>query len=115
MLKAQSSAGAGLTLDARIAGSFRHRFWQELFRNSGQFPIANLLFEVLLEGPEIFFAPDIYVLVAATFAQAWAITRLERSRPAYRFLANLVGPASYTAVESLFEGAAFFSAPNHIA
>lgn len=103
------------TLDARIAGSFRYRFWQELLRNSGQFPFANLLLELLLEGPRIFFAPDVYVLIGAALAQAGVITRLERSRPVYRFLGNLVGPAAYTAVETLLEGAAFFSAPNHIA
>jgi len=102
-------------LDIRIAGSFRQRFWQELWRNSAQFPIANLLLEMLLEGPRILLAPDVYVLVAAALAQAWAITRFSHRRPVFRFLGNLVGPAAYTAVESVFEGAAFFAAPNHLA
>lgn len=102
-------------LDIRIAGSFQQRFWQELWRNSAQFPIANLLLEVLLEGPKIMLAPDVYVLVAAALAQAWAITRFGHRRPVFRFLGNLVGPAAYTAVESLFEGTAFFAAPNHLA
>jgi adenylate cyclase len=102
-------------LDARIAGSFRHRFWQELLRNSAQFPIANLLLELLLEGWPILLAPDAYVLVAAALAQAWVITTLGHTRAAYALLGNLVGPAAYTAVESLFEGGGFFAAPNHVA
>ena len=115
MMSARSPAGAGSTLDARIDGSFGHRFWQELFRNSGQFPIANLLLKLLIEGPEIFLAPDIYVLVAAALTQSWVIARHQHSRSPRPFIGNLVGPAAYTAVESLIEGAAFFSAPNHIA
>lgn len=102
-------------LDARIAGSFSHRFWQELWRNSAQFPIANLLLEMLLEGPRIFLAADMYVLVASALAQAWVITRLAGARPVYLFLGNLVGPAAYTVVEAVLEGAAFFAAPNHVA
>jgi class 3 adenylate cyclase len=102
-------------LDARITGSFSHRFWQELWRNSAQFPIANLLLEMLLEGPRIFLAADMYVLIAAALGQAWVLTRLAGSRPVLLFLGNLVGPAAYTAVEWSLEGAAFFAAPNHVA
>lgn len=103
------------TLDARIAGSFRQRFWQELLRNSAHFPIANLLLEMLLEGWRIVLAPDMYVLAGAALAQAWALTRLGETRPAYRLAGNLLGPALYTAVEMSFEGAAFLAAPNHLA
>lgn len=102
-------------LDARIAGSFRQRFWQELLRNSAHFPIANLLLEMLLEGWRIVLAPDMYVLVGAALVQAWALTRLGEARPVYRLAGNLLGPAVYTAVEMSFEGAAFFAAPNHVA
>ncbi len=107
------AAAAGV--DARIAGTFRQRFAQELFRNSGQFPLANLLLELLLEGPEIFVAPDAYVLVGAALLQAWALARWEHSPSPRRLPGNLVGPAVYTLVESLFEGADFFAAPNHVA
>ncbi len=102
-------------LDARIAGSFRHRFWQELLRNSAQFPIANLLLEALLEGWRIMLTPDMYVLVGAAMVQAWALTRLGDERPVYRLVGNLVGPALYAAVEWSIDGAAFFAAPNHLA
>jgi len=109
------SIGAAAGLEARIAGTFRQRFAQELFRNSGLFPLANLLLEILLEGWEIFSGPDGYVLVAAALVQAWAIARWEHTPSPRRLLGNLVGPAAYTLVESLFEGSSFFTAPNHIA
>lgn len=38
-------------LEKRIAGSPLTRFLQELFGNSAQFPIANMVFELLREGP----------------------------------------------------------------
>ena len=114
-VKEMRSLSAATPLEARITGSLRHRFAQELFRNSGQFPIANMLLEVLLEGPQIFLHPDIYVLVAAALLQAWMIARWEYAGSSHRFIGNLVGPAAYTAVETLIEGAVFFSAPNHLA
>jgi len=109
------SVALGSALDARIAGSFRNRYEQELFRNSGQFPIANLLLELLLEGPAVLLAPDIYTLIGATLLQAWTLTRWENTPKPRRFLGNLVGPAVYTAIEVCFEGTKFFAMPNHIA
>jgi len=38
------------TLEKRIDGSRATRFSQEFFGNSAQFPIANILLELLLEG-----------------------------------------------------------------
>lgn len=102
-------------LESRISGSFRNRYEQELFRNSGQFPIANLLLELLLEGPAIFLAPDVYTLIGATLFQAWMLTRWENTPAPRRFLGNLIGPAVYTAIEACFEGWQFFATPNHIA
>lgn len=109
------AAGAPSPLEARITGSLGHRFAQELFRNSGQFPIANLLLELLIEGPKIFFAPDLYVLIAAALVQARVIAGWEHARSPRPFTGNLVGPACYTVVESILEGSAFFDAPNHVA
>ncbi|MFA5914657.1 MAG: adenylate/guanylate cyclase domain-containing protein [Burkholderiales bacterium] len=102
-------------LDSRIEGSFRSRYEQELFRNTGQFPIANLLLELLLEGPAVFLAPDVYTLIGAMLLQAWALTRWENTAAPRRFLGNLVGPATYTVIEAGFEGSKFFAMPNHIA
>lgn len=102
-------------LDSRISGSFRNRYEQELFRNTGQFPIANLLLELLLEGPAVFLAPDVYTLIGAMLLQAWVLTRSENTPAPRRFLGNLVGPAAYTVIEATFEGWKFFAMPNHIA
>lgn len=107
--------GPASALDARISGSFAHRYGQELLRNSGQFPIANLLLEVLLQGWVIFLEPDAYVLFAAGGVQAWVLTRWATARPVARLAGQLVGPALYTLVETGLEGTAFFSAPNHLA
>ena len=112
---ANSTVASGSALDARIAGSFRNRYEQELFRNTGQFPIANLLLELLLEGPAVLLAPDIYTLIGAMLLQAWVLTRWEHTSRPRRFLGNLVGPAAYTLIEAGFEGAKFFAMPNHIA
>ena len=103
MVSAQPSVNATSPLEARITGSLGHRYAQELFRNSGQFPIANLLLELLLEGPQIFLHPDPYALLAAALLQAWLIARWEHTRSPRPFIGNLVGPAAYTAVEFLFE------------
>jgi class 3 adenylate cyclase len=119
MMAEDSSGGRQVELasglDARISGSFRNRYEQELFRNSGQFPIANLLLELLLEGPAIFVAPDVYTLIGAMLLQAWALTRWENTPAPRRFLGNLIGPAAYTAIEACFEGVQFFAKPNHLA
>ncbi|MBE0625432.1 MAG: adenylate/guanylate cyclase domain-containing protein [Burkholderiales bacterium] len=98
-----------------MSGSFRNRYEQELFRNTGQFPLANLLLELLLEGPAIFLAPDVYTLIGATLLQTWALTRWENTPAPRRFLGNLIGPATYTLIEALLEGWKFFDMPNHIA
>jgi class 3 adenylate cyclase len=110
-----TASGPASALDARISGSFAHRYGQELLRNSGQFPIANLLLELLLQGWVILREPDAYVLVAAACVQAWVLTRWAAARPLARLAGQLVGPALYTLVEALLERHAFFSAPNHMA
>jgi adenylate cyclase len=107
--------GGPSVLDARIAGSFRQSMWQELLRNSAQFPLANLLLEALLEGWRIVLAPDMYVLLVAALLQAWVLTRWGEARPLARLAGNLAGPAFYTVVEFALEGPAFFAAPNHLA
>jgi len=115
MPKGERPVALASALDSRISGSFRNRYEQELFRNTGQFPIANLLLELLLEGPAIFLAPDIYTLIGATLLQAWVLTRWENTPAPRRFLGNLIGPATYTVIEAVLEGWKFFDMPNHIA
>jgi adenylate cyclase len=103
------------SLEKRIAGSPSTRFLQELFGNSAQFPIANILFELMLEGPQRYLtAPDAYAISLAALVQAHYLTR-SRAGPMRTFWGNLIGPALYTAIECSIEGLVFFDSPNHIA
>jgi len=104
-----------LTLERRIAGSALTRFLQELFGNSAQFPVANILFELLLEGPHRYLtAPDAYAISLAALVQAHYLSR-SRAGPMRTLWGNLIGPALYTAIEFSIEGSVFFASPNHIA
>jgi len=103
------------SLDVRLAGSGRVRFILELFGNSAYFPLANVIYELLAEGPEKYIrVPDPYILVVAATVQAVALTRWG-SAPLRRACGNLVGPAVYTLIEGALEGVRFFSAPHHLA
>lgn len=102
--------------ETRLSGTPRTRFLLELFGNSLQFPIANILLEMLLEGPaEYLFVPDLYTILFAGVTQAWALSRWENGPKPRRFLGNLIGPALYTAIEAALEGLRFFEAPHHLA
>lgn len=98
------------------SGSPRSRFLVELFGNSLQFPIANILLEMLLEGPlDYLLVPDLYTILLAGTAQAWFLSRREAPSRLRRLFGNLLGPALYTAIEASLEGLAFFAAPHHLA
>ncbi len=103
-------------IDIRLTGSPRTRFWLELFGNSAQFPIANILFEVLREGfADYVRAPDPYTILLASVVQAYWLSRWQTTAHPRRFIGNLIGPAVYTVVEATIEGPRFFSAPHHLA
>ncbi len=101
-------------LEARLRGSVQSRFWAELFRNTGQFPLAILILEFLLEGPGYLAKPDMYILIPAAVFQAAILARWEDSERPRRFWGNLIAPAIYTLGETLFEGLVFFQAPHHL-
>ncbi|MBI4670046.1 MAG: adenylate/guanylate cyclase domain-containing protein [Chloroflexi bacterium] len=103
------------SLEVRIAGKPSTRFWLELFGNSAQFSIANILFELFHEGVEVMIHPDVYALVGASVAQAYFLSKPSFGSPLHRLVGNLIGPLIYTLVEVLVEGSSFFSSPNHIA
>lgn len=103
-------------LQARLSGTPRTRYLLELFGNSAQFPIANILLEMLLESPaKYLLAADLYIILFAGLAQAWFLSRWETGPRPRRFLGNLIGPALYTLVETALEGVKFFAAPHHLA
>jgi len=104
------------TLEKRIEGSPATRFFREFFGNSAQFPIANILLELLLEGPWRYLdAPDAYAITLAATVQAFFLSRWQGGPHPRRFLGNLLGPALYTGIEVAMEGLQFFASPNHLA
>lgn len=102
-------------LENRISGSPRVRFVLELFSNTAVFPLANIVFELLIEGGAYLSAPDVYILLGAAFVQAYYLSRWANRPGAHRLLGNLIAPALYTVIESVLEGPGFFAAPHHVA
>jgi len=83
-------------IESRLSATPRTRFLLELFGNSAQFPIANILLEMLLGGPLAYLLePDLYTILLAALAQAYWLSRWENSARPRRFLGNLIGPALY--------------------
>lgn len=114
--RAERAAANPSALETRLLGAPRMRFLQELFGNSAQFPIANILLELLLEGPADYMrAPDLYTITLAGLTQAYFLSRWQTTAHPRRFLGNLIGPALYTVVEAALEGPRFFNAPHHLA
>ena len=102
------------SIEQRISGSFFSRFWQELFRNTGYFPLALILLEFLIEGLEFFGKPDLYLLIPAVFVQTYVLTRWPSSIVWKRLFGSLIAPALYTMGEMAFEGLKFFESPYHV-
>src|SRR5581483_4398319 len=95
--------------------SFQERFWSEFFGNSAHFPVANFLFEILVEGVMYLRAPDLYILLLGSLVQSYWLTRWQTTAAPRRFWGNLIGVAVYSIIEVLWEGAEFFLNPNHLA
>ena len=103
-------------VEARLRGRRSHSVALELLSNSIHFPLVNIILELLIEGfSDYVFEPDFYTLILACLLQAWWLGgRQYEGRPS-PFLGNLIGPAVYTLIEVVLEGAAFWQSPNHIA
>lgn len=105
-----------MDLDSRLRGTRGGHILEELLTNSIHFPLANIILEMLLEGPLHYVAqPDLYAIVAAGCVQAWLAGSWRfagRPRP---LLGNLIAPALYTVAEAAVEGLHFFDSPHHIA
>jgi adenylate cyclase len=103
------------SLETRLQGTFATRFVLELFGNTLHFPIANVLFELLVEGVAYLRYPDLYILLSTALLQAYFLTRWQDTPRPRRLWGNLIAPFTYTVLEVLFEGLEFFAAPNHLA
>jgi len=103
-----------LELEKRLEGTRKGSVIQELFMNSIHFPLANIIFELLMEGPDEFlFEIDPYLILGACTIQAFFLGSWKYQGKSHRFLGNLIGPALYSAVELIMEGLVFFSSPHH--
>lgn len=86
---------------------------RNFFTHSGHIPLVMLILEALLAPTGYFRESDPYLLVAAGIAQAWIAEAWAGTRGWRIFVANLSGPALYTAAESALEGRAFFALLHH--
>ena len=101
------------TVESRLSDSPASRFLQELFRNTGQFPIALIVLEFLVEGRDYLANPDLYILIPAVLVQAYILTRWRALSGWQQLLGNLVAPGLYAVGEIAFEGLDFFNSPYH--
>ena len=102
-------------IERHLQSSLSQRFWRELFRNTGQFPIGILLIEALTEGMAYLSKPDMYVLIPSALVQAYWMAKQAQGRRVQRLLGNLIAPALYTFGEVAIEGMKFFESPHHVA
>lgn len=101
-------------LEQRIRGKLSTRFFQELFGNSIQYPLANILLEAMIASPLAYMQTlDPYFCLLAGIIQAYWLAEWENSPHPHRFLGNLIGPAFYSIVGIILEGSAFLSMPGH--
>jgi class 3 adenylate cyclase len=101
------------SIESRAVGPLRMRFVHELLRNSGVFPLANIVFELLLEGGRFIVSVDFFAIVFAAIAQSYILARLQDAAQPRRLLGNLVAPGFYTAIEGPLGWGAFVAAPHH--
>jgi len=103
-------------LEIRLKGTAAGHIIEELFTNSIHFPLANIILELLLvSGTPLSYLmkPDPYLIILACLIQAWALGIWKYRGHSLRLVGNLIGPAIYTAIEVMLEGAEFFDSPNH--
>lgn len=101
-------------IERHLQSSLIQRFWRELFRNTGQFPIGILLIEALTTGVAYLAKPDMYILIPSALAQAYWVAKQAQGQRAKRLIGNLIAPALYTLGEVTVEGLEFFESPHHV-
>jgi len=105
----------GSAVDTKLHGSFATRFVVELFGNTAIFPIANILYEILIEGFKYLKMPDLYILVISSLVQAYFFVLWSKSNKKMFFFGNQIAPTLYTLADFSVEGWGFFHEPQHIA
>jgi class 3 adenylate cyclase len=102
-------------IDKRIYGTLWQAVYYDFLRNSFYFPLANILVEMIMEGPkEVFESADFYGSIAAAALQAWFLGYRQYKERPFPLLGNLIGPAIYTLLELITTPGVFLKVPFHI-
>lgn len=103
-------------IEERIRGTLRGAVILEFLKNSFHFPLANILIELVLEGPFHYVQSlDFYASLSAAAIQAYFLGRWSYEGKPRPFLGNLIGPLFYSVVELISAPDEFFSMPFHYA
>jgi adenylate cyclase len=102
-------------IDNRIRGTKWQAVYYEFLRNSFYFPLANILVEIILEGPkEVLESADFYGSIGAALMQAWFLGYRQYTGRPLPLLGNLIGPTLYTLLELLTTPGVFLKVPFHV-
>lgn len=103
-------------LDRRIRGTVRWAILEEFLRNSFHFPLANILIELVLEGPSHYLlSMDFLASLVAPAIQAVFLGQGSFHGHPRPLLGNLIAPLIYTCIDFLSSPAEFIAMPFHCA
>lgn len=103
-------------LDQRIRGTVRGSIIEEFLRNSFHFPLANILIELVLEGPgHYLISIDFFASLAAPIIQAIVMGRWSFQGKPRPLPGNLIAPLIYTVIDFSASPGEFFTMPFHYA
>jgi class 3 adenylate cyclase len=104
-------------VEERIRGTLSSTIILEFLKNSFHFPLANILIELVLEGPAHYLQSlDFYASLLAAVVQAYFLGRWTYEGKPRPLAGNLIGPMIYTVLElSSTPAADFFALPFHYA
>ena len=101
-------------IEVRLRGTRSGEIAREFFTNSVHFPLVNIIYEMLFEGPLFYMKTNgPYIILVSALVQAYFLGSRLYAGSAAPFMGNLIGPALYTFVEMIIEGGDFLFKPNH--
>ena len=103
-------------IDERIRGTRNGAIILEFLKNSFHFPLANILLELVLEGPAHYIVSiDFYASLLAPAVQAYFLGSWAFKGKARPLVGNLIGPLLYSIVDIIVSPEEFFLMPFHYA
>lgn len=103
-------------IDERIRGTCNGAVILEFLKNSFHFPLANILLEMVLEGPAHYITSlDFYASLIAPAVQAYFLGSWSYKGKPRPLLGNLIGPLLYSVVDYAVSPGEFFLLPFHYA